>query len=701
MPSSQRFVVELSSYYLQAAVVSGGRLVAHREFKADDTAGLAAFAAEHAAGLPVDVALVSPASRFAALLGADETPALRNASAVLARGAQIAGSDAHFAACDATDGRTPRADGAPVWLLTGTSNELVSAATDRLSAAHLAPAASAPALPAQLGAVIELIRDTPGATRIAVWEPGESSSRLWLVSAEGIESVKDAPAGFPEIFEAVQGELGLKFRAAATKLFFNDQYDFGELGGKIGARLANSLRDAVGKTPTAFHVIGLPAGQAWLGQAIAAALGTSPWSPAESAAFSRYGVSADALSPRLVGLLQAAAVGVKGPWAPAWITSDTVIPASAPAAVAPAPTPPPPAPAPAPAPAPIKPPAPVAKPTPPTPTPAPAPAPAKPVAKPAVVPPAPAKPAPAAAKPVAKPAAPAAKPATPVAAPAAATAPRPAAPAKKSPYIPVIGGLVALAVLGGGAAFFLRPKSAPKPAPATATVAPKSSSASGASAGPTLSPAELAALQAEVKRDPLGFKNANYQFTVSNKGVLTHFTVAGRPAPWIRNLGFMRLYGVSTLPDGRRSARRAGDMSSPDYQAKIVKRVHQGAVVFDVDITHPKYTFSQTFICLPNSLKVQVRFMPQILADERGPLDAVYGVHFDTADFADATGKPLIKSNELVYATKHGPLSLRYDAAFKGSGSQPIVGDPALASFVLAAAGAKAARELDYEIVLP
>ena len=646
MSSSQRLLVELSTYFLQAAVAAGDRLVVHCEFAPDDATGLASFIAEHAAGLPLDVALIAPASGFAELLSTEETASLGTAAALLERASAVGGAEALVAACDVVEGRIPMTDIASGWLLTGMTADAANAAGQRLAELGLTPATLAPALPAELGAVVELVRNTPGDARVVVWEPGESSARLWIVSSAGIESVREAPAGFNQIFEAVQAGLGLKFRAAATKLFFNDHYEFGEAADKIAARLAAILREALGETPAALHVIGLPSGQAWLVEAMASSLASTVWTPAESTAYARYGVSADLLSPRVVGLLQAAAAGSVGSqWLPAWLTADTVMPTASDAS-------------PAPAHEPELTPAPVIAAEAPTPVQAPA------------------KPAPVQAKPVIV---------TPAAAPAR----------KKFPVVPVLAGVAVVGLLAGTTAFFLKSDTSPAP---KIPSKPEAALTSVSVKAPVVNPA---ALEAEVKRDPLGFKNTRYQFTVSNKGVLTNFIAAGRPNPWLNNLGFVRLYGVSTLPDGRRSVRRAGDMASADYQARITKRVRDGVVVFQVDVSHPKYAFTQTFVCLPDSLKVEVRFKPKALVDGQGPLDAIYSVHLGTSDFTNPTTKPAMPPGELVYGTNRGPLILRYGTAFKGAGPQPVVGDPALASFVLAVAGGATEQVLDYEIILP
>ena len=105
-----------------------------------------------------------------------------------------------------------------------------------------------------------------------VWVPGETAGKLWRVTAAGITGVRDVPAGFGQIFDAVQAELGLKFRAAASKLFFNDRYDFGDAAEKIAGRVGGGLKGGFeGETPVALHVTGVPAGPGGVRAALAKA----------------------------------------------------------------------------------------------------------------------------------------------------------------------------------------------------------------------------------------------------------------------------------------------------------------------------------------------------------------------------------------------------------------------------------------------
>lgn len=658
--TAPRVVAELATYFLKIDVIDGDRVVARREFATDDAAGVKAFLEEKAAGAPVETVRLSPVSAFAQLMPADEAATLRGADDVLARAAGLGGAGAKVAACDVVTGRIPIARGGSGWLLAGVSAE--AEAEGKLAALGLAPGAAGPALPAELGAVArERARAGAEASAVVVWTPGEAGGKLWKVTAAGITGVREAPAGFTQIFEAVQAELGLKFRGAASKLFFNDGYDFGDAAERIGGRLGALLREGLaGETPAALHVTGVPAGQGWFTQALAKSLGLPVWT------------AGDAPVPGRAG----------GEWAPVWLKPGDSLGTKAPVA----------------APAVKADPAPVAAPA------------AKPLTKvaglpaPVVVPVQPKTVAP---KPVVT--APAVKPVA-AAAVKSAVAQAPAKPApagrKPFPWVPLLSGAAVLMLVAGLAVRML--KSKPEPVKAVVTAAPESSPAAAPAmtAAVGVQTASAPALQAvllesEVKRDPMGYRGEAYQFTVSKKGVLLNLQAEGRGTPWVRHLGFMRLYGVTTTADGARVARRAGDMNSPDYEARVVKRVRDGAVVFDVEVVHPAFSLMQTFVCLPRSVKVEVRFKPKALKDATGPLDAIYGVHYDAADFTKPGAVPVTRAGEVVYHTKAGELILRYEPAFKGAGEKPVVADPALTSFVLATAGGTTEQALNYEIVLP
>ncbi|HTJ78932.1 MAG TPA: hypothetical protein VL357_08035 [Rariglobus sp.] len=678
MPIANRIFVELSPYSLQLAVMAGRRLVACEGHPIDAKEAVASFLATHAAQ-GVSLALVSSRQPFAHLSG-EESGKVRSSADLLAYAQTLpTGLSAPLAAvaCDAVTGKPVDSAGQGAWLLAGMADEALAAARNQLISLGLPVAGSTGlALTAQIGAVVAALQDMPESTRVAVLAFGDAGSLLILVSAGGVEAVRSVPVGYIKIFEAVQAALGLKFRAAASKLFFNAAYDFDEAAPKIGGSLADDLKTELagfGVGPAALHCVGIPDGQAWFSKALAKALTLSVWTPDTVAACAQLGVEVSLAAPLPVsalGLVRLAANEGSSPaWCPSWLGTEEKPVVAAPPAPAPKPAVAPAAPAPRPAAtstkapvkvvaAPVKtaprPAAPVAAPRSPAPvasTPAPAPAP-----KPAVV---------ATVPPSSPP--PAVAPTVPVEQPAESVPSR-----KKIPMVPLIAGVAGILIVAGIFLFFAHARSA-----------------------------RADALAAEVKRDPHGFLNETYRFGVSDKGVLIDLAKQGQTSPLIQQMGFIRLYAVRTLPDGQRSVYRAGDMSGPDTRATVVKKVVDGTVVFEVSVQHPKFELRQTFVCLPHSVKVKCQFRPGVLADSLGLLDAVYDVHFNEANLVSTQGKPRVKTGELVYDTKSGPMTLEYADTFKGPGENPVVGDPSLASFVFATAKDQANRVLDYEISIP
>jgi hypothetical protein len=322
---------------------------------------------------------------------------------------------------------------------------------------------------------VSALKNTPD-SRVALWQLNETDSQLWLVSASGVEKAHTLPIGFNHIFDAVQAELGLKFRTAAAKLFLNNAYEFGDLAGNIAGRLRDQLLiglAALGTKPSALGLLNLPVHQAWFARGVAQSVDLPSWSVDVSALCAQLGVTGEAVNSQLpactLGLLKAAgSAGKTGiAWVPPLLGEKPT--SSAPAQVAPA------------------------KPAPAEASSVPAPAAASPV--PASVPVAAATPAPAAATPAATPApakpaapAPAVPAAQPVSArpspvPAPAPAPAPAAQAhpaasaqpkpKKSPLVLIaVGGVVVAGLAVAAVSFVMKGKTpandAAKPAPTVA-----------------------------------------------------------------------------------------------------------------------------------------------------------------------------------------------------------------------------------------
>jgi hypothetical protein len=353
------------------------------------------------------------------------------------------GTDApRIAAARARDGAAP--DNSP-WLLSMASAESHGQALAALGSLGLKPARTASAAHHAAGAVAAL------ATAPALLlELGVDSAHALLIGPGGVLAVAPISLNLDRIAEAVQAELGMKFRGSAVKLLFNADYDFTEAAPKIAARLAATLRPELaalrGATPATLACAGLPAAQHWLANALAAALDLTPFAPDVKAWCASAGTtfaSADleaTLSPAWVGFLRLLGTGAdatasawNAPWQVAPTAVAPVITPSAPVVVtlpsAPSAKTPPPPPPPA---APVAKPATAATPAPAAPV-APTPAKSSPAPSPVISVKTVSTPKPAAPAPAEKPAAPVPVPVGRAAAPAASPAPAKAAVAAVAP----------------------------------------------------------------------------------------------------------------------------------------------------------------------------------------------------------------------------------------------------------------------------
>jgi TonB family protein len=373
------------------------------------------------------------------------------------------------------------------WLLAATAAAAHAQTLAALAEFQIKPKRTASASLHAAAALAATLKTRGSDANVLCLDFGALDSHALLITKRGIEAAGTAAVSLDAIAEAVQGELGLKFKGSAGKLFFNELYDFSETGAKIAARLAPAVKAGItslgGASPAELYCAGLPAKQQWLANLLATELGLAPYAPDLRGWCSSLGITFAnptleiGLSPAWLGFLHFVYVqsgGAPGAvWSSEWVSFDAVLaPAPLPAPV-PAPAPvvtPPPAPKPAPVAAPIPP-----RPAPATPVPAPKPAPA-PVAKPAPAP-VPAKAAPAVSYPP-KPAPAPVKPvptAKPVPAPAAAK-PQPA-PAKVPAAVPVSAspsreqpagkskmglfiGIAAVLLIAVGGFFFMQSKKA-------------------------------------------------------------------------------------------------------------------------------------------------------------------------------------------------------------------------------------------------
>lgn len=316
---------------------------------------------------------------------------------------------AWFAGVQATDGTLPASN---PWLISFCSADSYQQSQILFEAMKLKPARRLDASIATAGAIVSAAQ---GLTLIL--EIGELNSLALLVGPDGVHACRSLTLNLDQIAEAVQNEMGLKFRGSAAKLFFNPDCDFTDSGPNIAARLATALKADLAPllagqaAPTGLFCSGLPAQQSWLERQLSTALGIAPYIPDINAWSANVGMTygkaelTSSLSPAWFNFLhfinsqtlestaavpwQAELLSLKAPIAAAAKpASNPPMPAAA-APVAPAPAKPAAAPAPAAAvqtpkaaePAKAKPAATPAKAAPtPTPTPAPAAKPAQPAA---------------------------------------------------------------------------------------------------------------------------------------------------------------------------------------------------------------------------------------------------------------------------------------------------------------------------------
>jgi hypothetical protein len=381
--------------------------------------------------------------------------------------------------CAAADAATGLAAAAGRWVAVTASGEAYEQSLTAFTAAGSNPSGSFSGTLLSVGAVA-----ASAGSSVLVLELGEATSHALVVDRGGLRGAAAIGLQRGSIAAAVQGELGLKFRGAADKLFFNPDYDFTDVAAKIAGRLLGTVKPELDPLlaefkPGALYCSLFGARQQWLTTQLAAALGLPVFSPdlkawSASAGLEFAGAELETLAgPGWLPVLRAAQALVTGSaasWRCEWRSLDSLA-----AAVLATPKPvesakPPPAPAPskaAAAPATARPAEPAPK-TPPKPA-----APAVPAKVPEKTEPAPAGKKPVAPFPLVRPAtepapAPAgrgpagssvaypAKPdrakepaAAPAPSPAATPAPRPAGPQRQKLLLIGVAAVVVLVVLGG------------------------------------------------------------------------------------------------------------------------------------------------------------------------------------------------------------------------------------------------------------
>jgi hypothetical protein len=683
-------------------------VTALRAFPAEAKADIAAFVAEH--GLAGTVrATILGASSYLHRSGDAEAGAVRQPNALQAHLAKLPhgflGAPVGVV-CDAKTGAALDPVRAAPWLLAAVDADLIASAKDRLGALGLAPADVTLAAPVHLGVVAASLAE--GEIALVVI-PAETQASLVWVGSDGVHAVASAEVGYAKIFEAVQHGLGLKFRAAAAKLFYNENYDFADAAAKIAAEYAEAIKPELSGKPAALvHIAGLTPGQSWLADGLATALGLKPWKSGGGALLSRLGLEAGAVSlpTSASGLLAIAATGPgEAPWVQPTLEALAARPAGRPLvesvdAVEPAP------------------------------------APAKagaPGAKPGARPVAPAPATKSAPKLVARPTPPP-QPLLSVAVEdtqsleSAEQSPRRG---KKGPVF-VAGILVAVAAVAGLAMTMRGQKNRPAvasqqsgastaPAGSTTQTPPAAPPETAPARVPTTAPAiapvpvpvpivvtpanaaaNVSPAADRFAADPRRFGNDRYRLEITDKGFVQGLATS-RDEVLVEAAAGVSLQGSYVGTDGRRKWFNVGGVDDAGYQATVRKSVRDGTVVFDVKVTHPRFEIEQSFRCLPDKVKVSANFKPINLRDPRGAIAAVHSVRLSPVAL-----NPSLRmrpgSDSFAYSMKAGSLNVVFDnstwARDGADGKQTIIaGENGVAfHFTENPAGSTA---LVYEIAMP
>ncbi len=316
-PQDKGYFLELNeSFLLAARTVTAGRptvIEDIREASLDNkTAVSQALSAVFPAAGPVTLGVVCsvrPHARFFHLASEKDTPKASSLAALraLVGNSPFASSGpSELVGVDARSGLPLDGKTGSRWFVAGAPKDSLAGVRTTLGEWKLAPSRLEVATAGFLGVVLALQQRAKGAPAL-VWEIGDAASDLFLISAQGIENVKRLPFGLDRVADGVQAELGMKSRGAATRIFFNEGYDFSDVGPKIASRVAGSLLPAIAEitgtsgAPAALICTGLASKQNWFSQQIAKALNLAPLQPDATAWCNAAGLTfvGNTLQPKL------------------------------------------------------------------------------------------------------------------------------------------------------------------------------------------------------------------------------------------------------------------------------------------------------------------------------------------------------------------------------------------------------------------
>lgn len=165
----------------------------------------------------------------------------------------------------------------------GLATEEIVATQDKLLAQGIYPDRLELTSVATLGGVADYLAFKKSKVPALVLEIGNDVTQSFIVSASGLEASRPVAQGLKSMVPVVQKELGLKDEESAKKLFFSGTFDFTGMGPVLVKKLLKELQSSIGfyEVQTGQSVgqllcLSLPPKLAWLGGAIATALGIAP-----------------------------------------------------------------------------------------------------------------------------------------------------------------------------------------------------------------------------------------------------------------------------------------------------------------------------------------------------------------------------------------------------------------------------------------
>jgi hypothetical protein len=257
-PSDKGYFLEINEHFLLAArTISLNRPLVIEdlgEAPLDNKAGLnqvLSTIVPDASNGPVEViCALRPQQQFLHLATDDEarqyaTPAAFQSFVAKSPYAALGASD--VLGVQIRTGLAPDGKSGGRWLLAGAPKESLAAMQAMAREWKLTPARVESATFSLVGAILSEQQVSKSATPLLVWEIGEAASHLYLFSSKGLEAAKRLDFGFDKVIEGVQAEMNLKFKGAAARLFFNEFYDFSEVGPKIAGRVTAALQPSRGR----------------------------------------------------------------------------------------------------------------------------------------------------------------------------------------------------------------------------------------------------------------------------------------------------------------------------------------------------------------------------------------------------------------------------------------------------------------------